>query len=74
MGSRSVFPSLLGSCPSCASFMRPTRTGAGGRWPVPDPMISHDLGSYRVRYPNLSVMNIRDPRNHLELGRNLVVD
>jgi hypothetical protein len=54
--------------------MRPTRTGAGGRWPVPDPMISHDLGSYRVRYPNLSVMNIRDPRNHLELGRNLVVD
>jgi hypothetical protein len=36
VGSESVFPSLLASCPICASFMRLTRTEAGGRRPVPD--------------------------------------
>jgi hypothetical protein len=73
-GSKSIFPMSLSSCLSCASFMRPTRIRAGGRQPVPDPTISSDSGSCRVRSPNLSVMNWRDPRDHLEPGRNLVVD
>jgi hypothetical protein len=54
--------------------MRPTQTGAGGRRPVPDPVTFGDSGSYRLRSPNLSVMKRMDPRTHLELGKNLVVD
>jgi hypothetical protein len=37
-------------------------------------MTALDSGSCRLRSPNLSVINSRDPRNHLEPGRNLVVD
>jgi hypothetical protein len=39
-----------------------------------DPMTSRDSGSCMLRSPNLLVMNGRDLRNHLELGRNLIVD
>jgi hypothetical protein len=73
-GLESVYPSWRDSCLSCASFMRPTRTGAGGRRSVPDPITSHNLGSMRLRSPILSAINRMDPRTHLELGRNLVVD
>jgi hypothetical protein len=31
-------------------------------------------GSWRLKFPNLSVKNSRESRNHLEPGRNLVVD
>jgi hypothetical protein len=41
---------------------------------MPDLTTLLNLGSCRLRYPNLSVINLRDPRNHLESGRNLVVD
>jgi hypothetical protein len=41
---------------------------------VPDPTTLRDSGSYRFRSPNLSVMKRRDPRNHLEPGKNLVID
>jgi hypothetical protein len=71
VGSRSVVSSSLSQCLSCASFMRLTRTRASGRRPVPDLMTSRDSGSYRLRSANLSVMKRRDPRNHLELGRNM---
>jgi hypothetical protein len=54
--------------------MRPIQTGAGGKQLVPDSMTSRDLGSYRLISPNLLVMKRRDPRNHLDLGRNMVVD
>jgi hypothetical protein len=54
--------------------MRPTQTGADGRWSVTDPMTSHDSGSMRLRSPNLSAMKRRDPKTHLERGRILVVD
>jgi hypothetical protein len=54
--------------------MRLTQTRAGGRQPMPDPVTSLDSGSYKFRSPNLLVTNQRDPRNHLEPGRNLVVD
>jgi hypothetical protein len=42
--------------------------------PVPDLMISSNLGSCRLISPNLLVMKRRDRRNHLEPGSNLVVD
>jgi hypothetical protein len=74
VGSISVSPSEPSLCPSCASFTRPSRTGAGGRWLVPDPVTSLDSDSCRLISPNLSVKNSREPRNHLELGRNFVVD
>jgi hypothetical protein len=54
--------------------MKPTQTGAGGRWPVPDPITSHDSGSYKLKSPNLSVRKRRDPITHLELRRNLVIN
>jgi hypothetical protein len=54
--------------------MRLTRSGSSGRQSVPDPVTSLDSGSYRLRSPNVSVINSRDPRNHLEPGRNLVAD
>jgi hypothetical protein len=57
-GSESVFPSVIDPCLSCASFMRLTQTGAGGR----------------LRSPNLSATKRRDPRTHFDPGRNLVVD
>jgi hypothetical protein len=65
MRSRSVFPSSLSPCLSCASFMRLTQTRAGGRRSVPNPMTLHDSGSYRLRSPILSIMNRRDHINHL---------
>jgi hypothetical protein len=37
-------------------------------------MISSNLGSCRLISPNLLVMKRRDRINHLEPGRNLVVD
>jgi hypothetical protein len=40
----------------------------------PDPVTSHDSGSCKLRSPNLSVTKSRDPRTHLESGRNLLVD
>jgi hypothetical protein len=54
--------------------MRPTQIGAGGRRPVPDPVTLPNFGSCRLRFPNLSIKNSSEPRNHLELGRNLVVN
>jgi hypothetical protein len=41
---------------------------------MPDPAISLDSGSCRLTLPNMSVKNSREPRNHLEPRRNLVVD
>jgi hypothetical protein len=41
---------------------------------MPDLETSRDSGSCRLRSPNLSVMNRRDPKNRLEPGRNMVVD
>jgi hypothetical protein len=49
-------------------------TGAGERRLVPDPATLLNSGSCRLRFPNLSVKNSRESRNHLEPGRNLVVD
>jgi hypothetical protein len=54
--------------------MRLTQTGSSGRWPVPDLATSLDFGSCRLRSQNLSVIDSRDPKNHLEPGRNLVAD
>jgi hypothetical protein len=54
--------------------MRLAQTGSGGRRLVPDPMTSRDSSSYRLRSPNLSVINSRDSRNHVESIRNLFVD
>jgi hypothetical protein len=73
-GFESVFPSLMNSVLSCATLTRPTQTKAAGRRPVPESVTSCDLGSYKLRSPNLSMMKRRDPRTHLEPGRNLVVD
>jgi hypothetical protein len=73
-GSYSASPSMLDPCPSCASFTRLIRTGASGTRPVPDPAISNDSSSCRLRSLNLSAMKRRDARTLLELGRNLVVD
>jgi hypothetical protein len=42
-GSISISPSEPTLCLSCASFMRLTRTGAGGRQPVPDPVTHRGL-------------------------------
>jgi hypothetical protein len=53
--------------------MRLTRTGAGGRQPVPDPVTLLNYGSCRLRFLNLTVNSI-EPRNHLEPERNLVLD
>jgi hypothetical protein len=41
---------------------------------VTDLATSHNSGSYRLRSLNLSAMKRRDPRTHLESGRNFVVD
>jgi hypothetical protein len=57
-----------------SSITRPTETEASGRRSVPDPMTSLNSGSWRLRFPNWQVKNSREPRNHLEPGRNLVVD
>jgi hypothetical protein len=38
------------------------------------PEAFYDSGSYKLRSPNLLAMKRRDPRTHLESGRNLVVD
>jgi hypothetical protein len=73
-GSESVFPSEMDLCLSYASFMRLTRTRAGGRQSVPDLTTSHDSGSWRLGSPNLSATKGRDLRTHLEPERNLVVD
>jgi hypothetical protein len=73
-GSEFTSPSLMDPCLSCAPFTRPTQTGVGGRRLVPDPTTSGDSGSYRLKSSNLSVMKRRDPRTHLDPGRNLVVD
>jgi hypothetical protein len=54
--------------------MRLTQSRAGGKLPMPDPMTFGDLGSCRLRSPNLSATKRRDPRTYLEAGRNLVVD
>jgi hypothetical protein len=70
----SASPILLDPCPSCASLMRLTQIGASGRRLVPDSVTSVDSDSCRLRSPNLLAMKRRDPRIHLELGRNLVVD
>jgi hypothetical protein len=67
-------PNEPSPCSSCASFTRLTRTGAGGRRPVPDPATLLNSGSDRLRFPNLLVKNIKQSINHLEPGRNLVVD
>jgi hypothetical protein len=73
-GFDSASPNSLDPCPSCASFTRLTRIGVGERRPVPEPVTSDDSGSCKLRSPNLSATNSRDPRTHLELGRNLLVD
>jgi hypothetical protein len=54
--------------------MRPTQAEIGGTQEVPDPTTSLELGSYKLRSPNLSTMKSRDPKPHLELGENLFVD
>jgi hypothetical protein len=41
---------------------------------VPDLATLLNFGSYRLMFPNSLVKNSREPRNHLESGRNLVVD
>jgi hypothetical protein len=41
---------------------------------VTDLATSHNSGSYRLRSLNLLAMKRRDPRTHLEPGRNFVVD
>jgi hypothetical protein len=74
VGSVSVSPSRSNPCPSRASFMRPTQTGASGKQTMPDSVTSLDSSFCRIKFPNLSVKNSRESRNHLELGRNLVVD
>jgi hypothetical protein len=38
-------PSSMDLCLSCASLTRLTQIGASGRWTVPGPMISGDIGS-----------------------------
>jgi hypothetical protein len=66
-GSDSASLNSLDPCPSRALFIRPTQTGAGGRLPVPYPATSDDSDSCKLRSPNLSVTESRDPRTHLEL-------
>jgi hypothetical protein len=41
---------------------------------MPDPATSLDSNPYRLRFPNLSVKNSMESRNHIISGRNLVVD
>jgi hypothetical protein len=73
-GSDLASPDSFDLCLSCVSIARPTRTGIGGTRLVPIPATSGDSGSCKLRSPNLSSMKSRDPRTHLEPGRNLLVD
>jgi hypothetical protein len=41
---------------------------------VSDPVISHDLGSYKLKAPILLAMKSMDQKINLEPGRNLLVD
>jgi hypothetical protein len=67
-GSDFNFPDMLDSCPSCALHARLSRAEIGWIRSVPYPVISHGLGSCKLKSPILSAMKSRDPKTNLKPG------